>query len=183
MASKTHWKLLSDTNFLGSYSFNDDIKEITVTIAKIESQEVTNPVGKKEICRVAIFEEEEVDGIEVKPMILNKTNCERIEKLYGTPYIEDWAGKRVIIMKTMTDFAGEKVDCLRIKLEVPPFKAQNKNKSTSEHVKYNCSVCGKEISEKFYKSSLEKFGVPVCSKECAEKIGKNNNLSNEEENN
>jgi len=174
MAAKTHWKLLADNNFLGSYSFNDEVKEITVTISKVESQEVTNPVGKKELCRVAFFEEEEVNGVEIKPLILNKTNCERIEKLYGTPYIEDWVGKRVIIMKTTTDFGTEKVDCLRIKLEVPPFKAKAKEQ-------YACSVCGTIISEKIYKASIEKFGVPVCSKECAEKAKENN--ENKEENN
>lgn len=171
MASKTHWKLLSDTNFLGSYSFNDEVKEIVVTITEIKSEEVTNPVGKKELCRVAYFEETEVNGVEVKPMILNKTNCERIEKLYGTPYIEDWVGKRIIIMKTMTDFAGEKVDCLRIKLETPPFKAKAKAK---EEI-YNCSVCGTVISEKVRNAAIEKFGVAVCSKECAEKLNKKEN--------
>ena len=29
MAAKTHWRTLSDTNYLGSYSFNDEVKEIT----------------------------------------------------------------------------------------------------------------------------------------------------------
>ena len=124
---------------------------------------------------MAFFDEEEVNGIEVKPMILNKTNCERIEKLYGTPYIEDWAGKRVIVMRTKTDFAGEKVDCLRIKMELPPFKAQSKPQKPT----YCCSICGKVISEKIYNAAIDKFGVAVCSKECAEKIGQNK----EEENN
>lgn len=176
--TKTHWKLLSDTNYLGSYSFNDEVKEIVLTINKIESQEVTNPIGKKELCRVAFFVEDDtiVNGVEVKPMILNKTNCERIEKLYGTPYIEDWSGKRIIVMKTITDFAGEKVDCLRIKLETPPFEAKKPVQTTQ----YNCSICGKAISEKVYKLAMEKFGVAVCSKECAEKIEQN---QNKEENN
>lgn len=166
MAAKTHWRTLSDTNYLGSYSFNDEVKEITLTISEVKSEEVTNPVGKKELCRVAYFAEDDnvVNGVDVKPMILNKTNCERIEKLYGTPYIEDWAGKRVIVMKTTTDFAGEKVDCLRIKLEMPPFEAKK------PATQYTCSICGKPITEKIYKASVEKFGVAVCSKECAEKV-------------
>ena len=174
MAAKTHWKTLSDTNYLGSYSFNDEVKEITLTIAEIKSEEVTNPVGKKELCRVAYFAEDDsvVKGVEVKPMILNKTNCERIEKLYGTPYIEDWAGKRVIVMKTMTEFAGEKVDCLRIKMEMPPFEAKKPAQQ------FTCSVCGKAITEKIYKASLEKYGAAVCSKECLDKIQNNNTEEN-----
>lgn len=175
--AKTHWKNVGDNNnYLGSYSFNDVVKEVVVTIDKIESQEVTSPVGKKELCIVALFKETEVNGIKIKPMILNATNCKRIEELYGSPYIEDWAGKRIIIMKTMTDFAGEKVPCLRIKHEVPPFKA----KEVKQDKIYNCTVCGKVITEKIYNAAIEKFGVSVCSKECAEKIGQKEELKTEE---
>lgn len=35
--------------------------------------------------------------------------------------------------------------------------------------KFECSVCGQEISEKFYTQSKEKYGMPLCSKECLEK--------------
>lgn len=35
--------------------------------------------------------------------------------------------------------------------------------------KYECSVCGQEITEKIYMQSKEKYGMPLCSKECLEK--------------
>ena len=171
--AKTHWKSLIDTNFLGAYSFNEQVNSIVVTIKGVEAQEVFNPKeNKAEVCRVMSFEEKNVDGIDVKPFIINKTNCERIEELYGTGYIQDWVGKRIILFKTTTKVAGEVIDCVRVKLELPPFEAK---KSAP---KFACSVCGKAISEKVYNAAIQKFGVAVCSKECAEKIN-----NNEEENN
>ncbi len=168
--SKTHWKNLANINYLGAYSF-DNANEITVTIKTVSSEQVTNPVGEVETCIVATFEEEEVNGVVVKPLILNKTNCQRLEKLYS-PYIEDWAGKRITIFKTLTNFGRDKVDCLRIKDEVPFAKA-------APQKKYSCSICGGLISEKIYNASMEKFGVAVCSKECAEKIKKEENNTEE----
>lgn len=187
--NKTHWKVLVDVNYLGAYSFNDKVNEITVTIKKLDSQMVFNPrENKEEACRVMYFEEENVNGIDIKPFIINKTNCERIEQLYGTPYIEDWVGKRITLMKSSVKVAGELTDCIRVKLEVPPFKAQAKTKQAEQHF---CSVCGTLItSEKIYKASIEKFGVAVCSKACAESIENNakvaeneKNVENAEENN
>ena len=31
----------------------------------------------------------------VKPMIVNSTNAKTIEKLYKTPYIEEWKGRKI----------------------------------------------------------------------------------------
>lgn len=170
---KTHWKVLVDTNYLGAYSFNEQVNEIVVTIKDVTAQEIFNPKeNKKEVCRVMTFEEEEVDGIDVKPFIINKTNCERIEKLYGTGYIEDWIGKRIILFKTTTKVAGDNIDCIRVKLEVPAFKA----KPAAQQ--YSCSVCGQVITKKIYDASIAKFGAAVCSKECAEKLSKNNTEEN-----
>lgn len=157
---KTHWKNLTNVNYLGAYSF-DNADEVTVTITSVGKEKVTNPTGASEDCIVVHFEETEVNGVTIKPMIFNKTNCERLEKLYSK-YIEDWVGKRITIFKTTTTFGRDIVECLRIKDEVP-FKAQNK-------VTYTCSVCGKPISEKFHKAAMEKYGVDVCSAECLQKI-------------
>lgn len=35
--------------------------------------------------------------------------------------------------------------------------------------KFECSICGQEITEKVYIQSKEKYGMPLCSKECLEK--------------
>ena len=60
-------------------------------------------------------------------MIMNKTNCKIIEKIYGTPYIEDWIGKKIqiYVQKGVKAF-GEIVDALRIREQIPGGKSVEK---------------------------------------------------------
>ncbi len=114
---KTHWKKNFNYDYLGSYSLNDN-QEVTLSIKAVKKTLVTGANGQKEECTVASFNES-VNG-ENKPMILNKTNCKIIEKLYKTPYIEDWRGKLITIyIKQNIKAFGELVDALRIKEIVP----------------------------------------------------------------
>jgi hypothetical protein len=115
--SKTHWKKNFNYNYLGSYSLKED-QEVTLTITGVKKELVTSHNGEKESCTVATFEEA-VNG-EKKPMILNKTNCKIIENLYGTPYIELWAGKMITIYVDNNIKAfGSIVEALRIKQLAP----------------------------------------------------------------
>ena len=51
-------------------------------------------------------------------MILNATNCKVIEKIYGTPFIEDWKGKTITVFVQRIRAFGSDVDALRIKPKV-----------------------------------------------------------------
>ena len=113
----THWKKLTNPDYLGAYAF-DKGEEKTVTIANVGREIVMGAEGKKEECTVAHFRE---PGM--KPMILNATNCKAISKLYGTAYIEEWAGKRIILRVQQIKAFGEVVDAVRIKPEIPPAPA------------------------------------------------------------
>lgn len=113
---KTHWKKNFNYNYLGSYSLNEG-QQVTLTIVEVKKELVTSGTGQQEECTVAYFKEA-VNG-EKKPMILNKTNCKVIEKLYKTPYIEEWKGKRVTIYTENVKAFGEYVDALRVKASVP----------------------------------------------------------------
>lgn len=85
---KTHWKKLENPDYLGAYALQPD-QDLIVQIKSIAQENVYNPNNnKEEVCTVAHFV-----GENIKPMILNVTNCKTISKIYGTPYIEDWAGK------------------------------------------------------------------------------------------
>lgn len=108
----THWKKEFNYDFLGSYSLLPK-EEKTLTIKETRKQMVKGADGKEKECFVAHFLENE------KPMILNKTNCKVISKVYGTPYIEQWKGIRIIIYATPVKAFGEEVDALRIKNENP----------------------------------------------------------------
>jgi len=108
---KTHWKKLTNPDYLGAYSL-DDKSEITLRITKVVRENVIGTGGKIEECTVAYMKNS-------KPMILNNTNCKVIAKIYGTPFIEDWKNKDVIIYKKVIKAFGEEVEALRIK-EVKP---------------------------------------------------------------
>lgn len=109
---KIHWKNLVNPNYLGAYSLAPG-EDIILTIKNICQEEVTGPNNKKEVCVVAHFEEKQ------KPMILNKTNMKVITKLYKTPYIQDWSGKKIRIYATEVKFGKELVDALRIREIIP----------------------------------------------------------------
>lgn len=108
--TKTHWKKLTNPDYLGAYDFQPN-EERVATIKEVKMQTVTGADGKKEECIVAYFKEP------FKPMILNATNCKTITKLFKTPYIQDWADKKIVIVVRQVKAFGEMVDALRIKDE------------------------------------------------------------------
>ena len=83
--NKTHWKKNFNYDYLGSYSLLDN-EEVTLTIENVNKKIVKSTGGQSEECTVCYFKE--TVGGEKKPMILNKTNCKIIKKLYKTPYLE-----------------------------------------------------------------------------------------------
>lgn len=149
-----HWKNLANYDYLGAYSLDGVTEEVTLTIKDIKRQMVTGPGGQSEMCTIAHFEEKEANGVVVKPMVLNVTNCKMLEFLYNTPHIEKWVGKRFTVHAAETKMGREIVPCLRVK---------NEKVDT-------CSICGEVIAKKIYDYSLPKYGRAICSKECAEKI-------------
>lgn len=95
-------------DYLGAYSL-DNGKDLTVTITRTDRELVKSAQHPKgEDCFVCYFKE--VD----KPMILNATNCKTIQGLYS-PYIEDWAGKRVTLYIKDVKAFGTITDALRIR--------------------------------------------------------------------
>lgn len=110
MQSSTHWKKLTNPNYLGSYSL-DPGKDLTVEIVKVAKELVTGSGGEKEECIVATLKDQ-------KPLILNKTNCKTIEKLVGSPYIEEWSGKKITLYAEKVKAFGEVVDALRVRKQV-----------------------------------------------------------------
>lgn len=109
--SKTHWKQLSNTNYIGSYTLGET-PELNVTIKSVSKEIITGPKGEKDEAIVAKL-------VGQKPFILNVTNCKTIAKIYGTSFIEDWVGKTITLYVAKVNAFGETVDALRIK-EVKP---------------------------------------------------------------
>lgn len=108
----THWKKLTNPKYLGSHDLQPG-QEVKITIDKVVKEIVKDQNGKDGECIVAYIKGS------LKPMILNKTNCKIITKIYETPYIEDWVGKSVIIYSAKVKVASDIVDALRVKFIKP----------------------------------------------------------------
>lgn len=112
MEHLTHWKNQFNYDYLGAYSLPDG-KDIILTLKETKKEMVTGSNGQKSECFVAYFHEN------AKPMILNKTNCKTIEKLFNTPNIEEWVNKQIQIGSTRINAFGEMTDCLRVRPFAP----------------------------------------------------------------
>lgn len=158
---KTHWKKLSNTDYIGAYAL-DPGKDLILTVKSVSEENVVGADGKKEDCIIVRFREP------VKPMILNATNAKSIQKLAKSPYIEDWAGMRIQLYAAKVKAFGEVVEALRIRDFLP------KDEQSEEPLK--CADCGSEIKafdEKHnaaYMAAYTKqhYGKPLCA-ECAAK--------------
>lgn len=113
MAEKTHWKKVFNKDYLGACDLEDN-KDLKAVIKKVEIEDVKDQNGKSSKCNVAIF-----DG-NIKPMILNVTNCKVIKKFANSPYIDDWKNIPVqIYIRNDIKAFGEITEGLRIR-EVQP---------------------------------------------------------------
>lgn len=155
--SKTHWKKLNNPDYLGAYALKPG-EDLIVTIKSGREETYVGNAGKKETGLLLYFEEK---GI--KPMICNATNSKSITKVVGSPYIEDWIGKKIQLYAAIVDAFGDTVEALRVR-NFPP-----------KEEKYFCSDCGIEIIQEgkysaraIAQSSHSKFGKTLCM-DCAKK--------------
>lgn len=106
-AIKTHWKAITNPDYIGAYSLGEE-QDLTVEILNVSREMVKDPNGKPHECTVAKLKDQ-------KPLILNVTNCKTIAKIYDTPYIEDWVGKKITLYVTKVKAFGDMVEALRIR--------------------------------------------------------------------
>lgn len=157
--TKTHWKKLHNPDYLGSWALQPG-QDIVVTIRSAAEETVTGADGKKEDCMVMRFVENDV-----KPMIVNSTNAKMIQKVLKTPYIEDWAGRKIQLYVESVKAFGDVVDAIRVRPYLP--------KVTEPDAK--CADCGNRIGAAGTMNPVQmaaytqkKYGRPLCA-ECATK--------------
>lgn len=102
-----HWKKTTNPNYLGAYAFEDG-KDMVVQIKDVKIETVQNQQGKEDK-PVLHFEGD------VKPLILNSTNMAAIEKATGTPYMDEWTGKKLQLYVTMVSAFGTTTDAVRVR--------------------------------------------------------------------
>lgn len=160
MSEKTHWKKMTNPNYMGDYSIPEGC-DLIATIDYVAQEKVVGVGGKSEMEVVAHFS----DGN--KPLILNKTNMKTIQKIYKTPYIEDWKGRKIQIYYDPTvKFGRDTVGGLRIRDFIPAQK----------EVSLKCSDCGNSIGPAYGKSAEwvsmythKSYGKELCAV-CAQKL-------------
>lgn len=158
----THWKKLTNPDYLGAYALQPG-EDLIVTIKNVTQGDVIGTGGKKESKTVVVFEEK---GI--KPMVLNRTNSKTITKLFKTPYIEQWKGKKIqIYIEHDIQAFGETVDGIRVRPFLP------------KEDKPICSACKQEIQafngrspQALASYTQQKYGKVLCSA-CATKEADN----------
>ena len=158
----THWKKLTNPDYLGAYALLPG-EDLIVTIKDVTQGDVIGTGGKKEKKTVVVFEE---NGI--KPMVLNRTNAKTITKLYKTPYLEQWKGKKIqIYIEHDIQAFGETVDGIRVRPFLP------------KEDKPICSACKQEIQafngrspQALASYTQHKYGRVLCP-ECAGKEAEN----------
>lgn len=104
--AKTHWKKMTNTNYFGSWDLPEG-KDMIVRIIEIRQEMVQNAQGREEKA-VAVIEGQ-------KPLILNTTNMKAIAKALGTPYIEEWAGRKVQLYSERVAAFGEITEAVRVR--------------------------------------------------------------------
>lgn len=98
----THWKRLRENTYLGQHDFDPGEKK-TLTVARVVSDQVTDDKGRKKKEPIMHFSEA------VKPMIMNATNCRKMEEISGSRYVEQWAGIRIVVSVDPSVVFGKKV--------------------------------------------------------------------------
>lgn len=123
----THYRLMYPSDFLSAADFKGREAHVTIKHVSVDELPVAGST-KKERRPVVQFTETP------KRLVLNKTNAKTIAKLLGV-YTADWIGKRVALYPTMTNFGKERVECVRVREQVPPpgrERTKNVDRSTGD---------------------------------------------------
>lgn len=104
--TRTHWKKMTNTNYFGSWDL--DGKDMIVRIVEVKQEMIQNAQGREE--KPVAY----LDG-GLKPLILNTTNLKAIAKALGSPYIEDWAGRKIQLYTEKVAAFGEITEAVRVR--------------------------------------------------------------------
>lgn len=144
-----HWRENMDMPYLRAENLvPNEVRVLTIKEVRKELMPKIPGRAEEEHQNVVYFEE-----AGILPMVLNVTNCETIEAVYGTGNVIEWAGKKIAIYASKTSMGKKTVPCLRVKKFRPDV----------------CIFCGKELEPAIYNGSIKKYGKPYCSGECKDK--------------
>lgn len=156
-----------DSEYLGAEDIDPGFEPV-LTIKALYFGTVTLSAGKEEK-EVIEFAEQSVPGIKnVRPMVVNATARKVLKRLYKSTSAEVLEGKKIILYVipegARNPKTGEKVDCIRIRPEIP---------KTPKQQDVLCSECG-QVLQPFGSMSVaqladytqKKYGRCLCA-DCA----------------
>jgi hypothetical protein len=153
---KVHWKkVVSDPTYIGEADFEPG-EEKVLTIASVNPKETVTTQEGKSVKAVVHWVEKE------KAMILNVARSKAIQKVAGSPYLDEWVGKKVqLYIDNKVKAFGEIVSAVRVRPYAP------KEQATAQII---CEGCGKPIEaaygmnpEQLAANTKAKFGKAYCS--------------------
>ncbi len=92
------------SNYLKASDLGDAQPVVTIDRVEVEG------IGKNKEQKPVIYFQGKEKGV-----VLNKTNAKKIAELLGSTDTDDWIGQRIRLFATSTEFAGETVECIRVK--------------------------------------------------------------------
>ena len=99
--NKTHWKKNNDSRYISGEDLKEGLRglkpEMIVTVVKFSDADSFDQQSQQKITVTGLFLQE-VGGKELpKPVILNNTNAKVLTAISGSPFMEDWTGKPVML--------------------------------------------------------------------------------------
>ena len=156
MTSKRHWKAESEPNYFGTFNFGEDRKDIIDEVLRIEKRELTGSEGAAQNKLVAVLRY----GL---PLVLNVSNSKTMEKITGSPYLEDWEGVWIQLYITKVKaFGGGKTDGVRIRSAIPPL--------TEKHPMWEPVIKSIQEGKRTIESVEKTFTIPATTKESIKKL-------------
>lgn len=125
--TKKHWKQEFNYEYLGAQDLPGG-KNVILTIAGFGRKDVKDQNGKTENCFICMFKEKGV-----KPMVLNKTNCKTLQRIFATPYEVEWIGRNIELTTEKVKAFGDVVDALRIVPKIPKLTKPTLEKGTDAY--------------------------------------------------
>ena len=90
---------------------------VTLRIASVDIEDVDGKGSRKP---VVYFRKAK------KGLVLNVTNSKKIASILGTAETDDWADRDITLYRSETEYAGETVDCVRVRAAKAGAKPQAK---------------------------------------------------------
>lgn len=109
-----HWKSMMERKVFDSADLNG--RELVVQIESVKGGEVEGRLGgkfgktKKPVAKLAGFD---------RTWALNSTNCKAIEKVLGSPHVEKWAGKWLVLYPANVECPEGIVEAIRVRPRLP----------------------------------------------------------------